>query len=99
MYIREIKLILGKSFNRKPKLNLSYERYISDDVSLSQSLEFFALLDRRLPKLFNWPPNRKLKIYLLVKKETNYLSRPLKVHCCLSLQAQTDKQINSYITV
>ena len=69
MYIREIKLILGKSFNRKPKLNLSYERYILDDVSLSQSLEFFALLDRRLPKSFNWPPNRKLKIYLLVKKD------------------------------
>ena len=64
MYIREIKLILGKSFNRKPKLNLSYERYILDDVSLSQSLEFFALLDR-LPKSFNWPPNRNLKIKVL----------------------------------
>ena len=65
MYIREIKLILGKSFNRKPKLNLSYERYISDDLSLSQSLEFFPLLDRRLPKAFNWPPNRNLKIKVL----------------------------------
>ena len=42
MYIREIKLIPGKSFNRKPKLNLSYERYILDDVSLSQSLEFLT---------------------------------------------------------
>ena len=65
MYIREIKLILGKSFYRKPKLNLSYERYILDDVSLSQSLEFFALLDRKLPKSFNWPPNRNLKIKVL----------------------------------
>ena len=62
MYIREIKLILGKSFNRKPKSNLSYERYILDDVSLSQLLEFFALLDRKLPESFNWPPNRNLKI-------------------------------------
>ena len=62
MYIREIKLILGKSFNRKPKLNISYERYILDDLSLSQSLKFFALLDRTLPKTFNWPPNRNLKI-------------------------------------
>ena len=65
MYIREIKLILGKSFNRKPKLSLSYERYISDHVSLSQSLEFFALLDRRLPESFNWPPNRNLKTKVL----------------------------------
>ena len=65
MYIREIKLILGKSFYRKPKLNLSYERYILDDVSLSQSLEFFALLDRKLPKSFNWPLNRNLKIKVL----------------------------------
>ena len=62
MYIREIKLILGKSFNRKPKLNVSYERYILDDLSLSQSLEFFALLDRKLPETFKWPPNRNLKI-------------------------------------
>ena len=65
MYIRKIKLILGTSFNRKPKLNLSYERYILGHVSLSQLLEFFALLDRRLPKSFNWSPNRNLKIKVL----------------------------------
>ena len=58
MYIREIKLIPGKSFNRKPKLNLSYERYILDHVSLSQSLEFFALRDRRLPKSFKGAMSR-----------------------------------------
>ena len=48
MYIREIKLILGKSFNRKPKLNISFN--ILDDVNLSQSLEFFAFLNRKLFK-------------------------------------------------
>ena len=49
------------SFNTKPKVNISYEK----DASLSQSLEFFAFLNR---KSFNWPLNRKLKIYILMRK-------------------------------